>query len=211
MLDAAVLVPPGLRDLLLSVAHVGVFRPVWQEEIEDEVRRNGARLRVKRGVDGDVAAREVATTITQMNIAFPDARLDSHLWLPLVGTMTNDPKDRHVLAAAVGATATHVITFNMRDFPVPSRPAGVTVLRPEAFLLDCLEDDQERVLEPSSGWPLVTASRRIRSKSSPRSSKEADTWPASGHAWWRCSTRSRVPVPRECGRVKSERRPLLLT
>ena len=28
---------------------MGVFRPVWQEEIEREVRRNGVRLAVERG------------------------------------------------------------------------------------------------------------------------------------------------------------------
>ena len=37
VLDANVLVPAGLRDLMLSCADVGVFRPVWQAEIEDEV------------------------------------------------------------------------------------------------------------------------------------------------------------------------------
>ena len=37
VLDACVLVPAGLRDLLLSMADVGLFRPVWQEEIEDEL------------------------------------------------------------------------------------------------------------------------------------------------------------------------------
>jgi len=34
VLDANVLIPAGLRDLMLSCADVGVFRPVWQAEIE---------------------------------------------------------------------------------------------------------------------------------------------------------------------------------
>ncbi|WP_185447445.1 hypothetical protein [Kribbella qitaiheensis] len=38
-LDACVLIPAGLRDLLLSCANEAVFRPVWQDEILDEVRR----------------------------------------------------------------------------------------------------------------------------------------------------------------------------
>lgn len=37
---------------------------------------------------------------------------------PLVDSMSNDPKDRHVLAAAVRANAQVIATFNVRDFPV---------------------------------------------------------------------------------------------
>ena len=44
VLDANVLIPAGLRDLMLWCADVGVFRPVWQAEIENEVVRNSARL-----------------------------------------------------------------------------------------------------------------------------------------------------------------------
>ena len=40
--------------------------------------------------------------------------------LSLVGGMTNDPKDRHVLAAAVRANAEVVVTFNLADFPDPA-------------------------------------------------------------------------------------------
>ena len=69
-------VPAGLRDLLLSCADAEVFRPVWQSELEAEIVRNVARLRLKRGgVTAQDAARYAEQTLAAMNSAFPDARL----------------------------------------------------------------------------------------------------------------------------------------
>jgi hypothetical protein len=147
VLDANVLIPPGLRDLLLSSAHVGVFRPVWQAEIENEVRRNGARLIVrKHSLDEDAALVRMDYTLGEMNTAFPDARAAARLWTPLVPAMTCDDKDRHVLAVAVGTKATHLVTMNTRDFPVPSRPASLRVQRAERFLRDRLAETPDLVV-----------------------------------------------------------------
>jgi hypothetical protein len=44
VLDACVLIPPSLRDVLLSCAHESAFHPIWQDEILDEVLRNSVRL-----------------------------------------------------------------------------------------------------------------------------------------------------------------------
>lgn len=41
--------------------------------------------------------------------------------------MTNEPKDRHVLATAVGANAEVMVTFNLRDFSAADTPAAVPV------------------------------------------------------------------------------------
>jgi hypothetical protein len=140
-LDASVLVPPGLRDLLLSCAFCDCFRPVWQDEIENEVHRNGTRLRVQRGDTEGTATVAMDRVIAEMRNAFPAARLDPRSWLPLVPHMTNHRKNRHVLAAAIGSHATHVVTDNLRDFPVRSRPPGIDVVTPDAFLLDLLQHD----------------------------------------------------------------------
>lgn len=40
VLDACVLYPPSLRDLLMRVAVVGAYEPRWTEEIHDEWIRN---------------------------------------------------------------------------------------------------------------------------------------------------------------------------
>jgi len=71
--------------------------------------------------------------------------------------MTNHVKDRHVLAAAVGARASHVVTANIKDFPVRSRPAGIVVVRPDALLLSMLAGDRDNVLRA-----LASMARRHR-------------------------------------------------
>lgn len=54
--------------------------------------------------------------------------------------MTNHPKDRHVLAAAVRGGAEVLVTFNGKDFPVDSTSAyDVEVVHPDEFLLDQLD------------------------------------------------------------------------
>lgn len=150
VLDAAVLVPPGVRDALLSLADGGAFRPVWQSEIEAELRRNAIRLAraTARPAEQPTAGAEQAVdrTLALMNEAFPGARADSKLWLPLVPRMLNHPKDRHVLAAAVGVKATHHVTANTKDFPKRSLPAGLVITRPGAFAVELLSSDPATVL-----------------------------------------------------------------
>ena len=146
VLDACVLVPSGLRDLLLSCADVGLFRPVWQSEILDEMRRNGIRLLVtNNGLSQQDAEAALDHTLTQMRLAFPDAEADSNLWMPLVRLMTNDRKDRHVLAVGVGAGASCVVTSNLPDFPESSWPPGLVALSPDEFLLGLIGEHPRRV------------------------------------------------------------------
>lgn len=158
VLDANVLIPPGLRDMLLSCAFAGVFRPVWQAEIEDELYRNSIRVAVEKRGDEEKANRAAEHALEQMGRAFPDACADTTLWAPLVPQMTCDDKDRHVLAVAVGTKTTHLVTANTRDFPVRSRPPGVAVVTPDRFLRDQLARVPDLVLEAVDGM-----SRRLKS------------------------------------------------
>lgn len=136
--------------MLLSCASVGLFRPVWQSEIEEELRRNGIRLLEHRGIDQASAAAALDHTLTQMNSAFPDARLPSRRWRRHIETMSNHPKDRHVLAAAVGAGASHVVSENTRHFPVRARPPGLIVQKAQPFLRDLLDQQPELLLAAAS-------------------------------------------------------------
>ena len=69
--------------------------------------------------------------------------------------MTNDPKDRHVLAAAIVADVDYLVTYNLKDFPVRSyQDYELSVLHPDNFLLalcdDCGDEALINVLEQQS-------------------------------------------------------------
>jgi hypothetical protein len=66
--------------------------------------------------------------------AFPEANVRD--FESLVSILTNAPKDRHVLAAAIKGNASLLVTFNLRDFPAESLVAwGVNAVHPQDYLL----------------------------------------------------------------------------
>lgn len=74
----------------------------------------------------------------------------------LIGQMTCDPKDRHVLAAAVRGGADVLVTFNLTDFPGRSvAPHSIEIQHPDMFLVSLLDADPDAV--------LATLDREVRS------------------------------------------------
>jgi len=67
VLDACVLYPSILRDVLLRLGLTGLYQPKWTATIQDEWKRN---LRTNRP---DIAEDQLARTQTLMNKALPDA------------------------------------------------------------------------------------------------------------------------------------------
>ncbi len=130
VLDACVLVPYQLADLLLRIADAELFEPLWSDELLSEVERNIVKL----GVEPGKAARRIA----QMASAFPNATVAG--FEDLLSAMTNEPKDRHVAAAAVRGGAALIVTANTRDFP-PEAMAhyDIEVVHPDEFLQDQLD------------------------------------------------------------------------
>jgi len=91
-----------------------------------------------------------------MNAAFPEALVTGHE--TLIPTMTNDPKDRHVLAAAVHSGAEVIVTENLRHFPRSAMDIHRVVATPaDTFLCDLLDLDPERFVAM-----LVTLARERR-------------------------------------------------
>lgn len=128
--DTNVLYGALLNDLILELADRGLFRPLWSSDVLEELRRN---LIVKRESPTLVDKR-----ISAMIDYFPDAMVDGYD--DLIDAMTCDPKDRHVLAAALRGGAEVLVTFNVKDFPAASvEHFDIDIVHPDDFLLDQLD------------------------------------------------------------------------
>lgn len=112
VLDACVLIPIPLADTLLRMAEAPrLYLPRWSQFIMDEVTRN---LIGKWEMPREKAHRRE----DEIRRHFPEAWVEG--FEPLIGTMTNDPGDRHVLAAAVRSHSELIVTYNRRHFPAAS-------------------------------------------------------------------------------------------
>ncbi|MEM1351168.1 MAG: PIN domain-containing protein [Pseudomonadota bacterium] len=127
VIDACVLYPTVMREMLLGAAQTGAFEPFWTERILEE----WARAARKIGPKGEPQAR---AEIVMARASFPAATvsvpqgLAARLWLP-------DENDVHVLAAAVASSADAIMTLNAKDFPKGTlAEEGLTRLEPDGFL-----------------------------------------------------------------------------
>lgn len=138
LLNACVLLPYQLADLLLRLADAELYEPLWSDEILREVERN---LVGKFEISEERAARR----LVHMQLAFPNALVEDYEGL--VEGMTNDPKDRHVLAAAIRGGAALIVTANLKDFPSESLlPYDIQAVHPDDFLQDQLDLDRSTTL-----------------------------------------------------------------
>ena len=109
VLDACVLYPTVLREILTGVAARGLYEPLWSDRILREWVLATAKL-------GPVAPVQAEGEAALLRARFPRAMvrenpaIEARLLLP-------DANDRHVLAVAVAAGADCIVTFNARDFP----------------------------------------------------------------------------------------------
>ena len=150
ILDANVLIPNALCDFLLRLAEEDLYQPRWSPSILDEVRRHVP-----------VPPAAIERRIAFMNSAFEDAAITGYE--PLIDQMGNDPKDRHVLAAAVVGGADSIITCNLRDFPLAAcQPHGVVAEHPDAFLLDLWARERRTLLRVLGEQAASTGRRGTR-------------------------------------------------
>jgi hypothetical protein len=145
LLDTCVLWPSLQRDVLLSLAAEGMYRPAWSSVILAELEYEEAAKLTQRGVDPAVADRRATRLIQHMRRAFNDA--ESTGWEGLEGTYgLPDPDDEHVVAAAVVAGAGAIVTLNIKDFPATLLPFGLETLRPAEFAANTVSLDPHAAL-----------------------------------------------------------------
>lgn len=106
VLDANVLYPFTLRDTLLRAAAEDLFQVYWSAKILDEAIGNLVKNTTITGAQGTHLR-------AAMEKAFPEAMVTGYE--SLVAGLANDPKDRHVVAAALKAGAQVIVTLNRDD------------------------------------------------------------------------------------------------
>jgi predicted nucleic acid-binding protein len=139
VLDACVLANFSLCDTLLRLAEPPrIFEPKWSEEIIRETTRT---LEAKLGWPNSLTTH----LEKELRAHFNEAWISDYE--SLIPKMTNDEKDRHVLAAAVHSGAAIILTFNLRHFrPEHLAMWGVRALHPQSFLIEIFRQEQSLVL-----------------------------------------------------------------
>ncbi len=127
VLDACVLIPAALRDILIRAAVRDLYRPYWSETILQEVERNLVRAQLTTGA-------QAQRLVNVLRTRFPRAMTAGYEQL-IPSMTTRDEGDRHVAAAAVTTYAQIIVTFNLRDFPEEALALyGIEAQHPDAFL-----------------------------------------------------------------------------
>lgn len=105
LIDANVLACAMRRNIILSLAEAGLFRPRWSDRIMNETV--GAIAKITQGGADTVKQRSA------MERAFPEACVIGYASLE-AGLVLPDPDDLHVLAAAIATSAQVIVTDNLR-------------------------------------------------------------------------------------------------
>lgn len=112
----------------MHVAMTDLYRAKWTDAIHDEWTRNVLKDRP------DLTPEQLQRTRDLMNAHVRDCLVTGYETLIDAITLP-DPKDRHVLAAAIRAGADVIVTFNLKDFPENDlKPYGIEAQHPDDFL-----------------------------------------------------------------------------
>jgi predicted nucleic acid-binding protein len=141
VLDACVLYPAALRDVFLWLAAESVYRPRWTETI------HGEWMRAVLANRPDLAREQLARTRALMDQVDPESLVTGYEEL-VASVALPDRDDRHVLAAAIAAKASVIVTFNLADFPKDVlAPFRVRALHPDRFLVSLFGRERAAFLE----------------------------------------------------------------
>lgn len=140
LIDACVLYPTVMREMVLGAAKARAFEPLWSSRILGEWERAAIKL-------GPAGAAQASGEIALLRAHWPKAivsageGLQARLWLP-------DPDDIHVLAAAIAGHADGIMTLNNKDFPAGIlAEEGLSRVNPDAFLFEVAQNQPDLMAE----------------------------------------------------------------
>jgi predicted nucleic acid-binding protein len=141
VIDACVLYSAPLRGLLLNLATVKSIRPFWTDKIHDEWI---GHLLLNRP---DLSRENLEQTRRIMELHFPSGLVQGYE--PLISTLQlPDPKDQHVLAAAIHINAKYIVTSDQSGFPKTILESyDIEALSPDEFISRLIKDNSRRVLQ----------------------------------------------------------------
>lgn len=140
-LDACVLFPSVMREVLLGAAREGLYQPLFSARVLEEWARAAARFG-----EESFARTEIALLRANWKGAevLPNKGDLDRLVLP-------DEDDVHVLAAAIAGSADLLITLNAKDFPRHTLTAeGLSRQDPDSFLRALLDENPEAMKRVAS-------------------------------------------------------------
>jgi len=139
--DANVLIPHEIRDILMTSAATRLHSVYWSEDVFEEWLRNATEKKL-------APEKTILKFQANLNEMYPDALITRARYSALISSMTNDQKDRHVLAAAVVAEADVLVTHNVDDFPRESvERYKIEVQTPDQFVRHQAEFNPQRFME----------------------------------------------------------------
>lgn len=140
VLDACVLYPAPLRDLLMRMAVHGMIRARWTEKIHEEWMT--AVLREREDL-----TREKLQRTRELMDKHAEGSLVVGYEQHMDGLILPDIDDRHVLATAIECGAEAIVTWNLGDFPKSALKAhGIEVWTPDDLLMMLLSEDEDSVI-----------------------------------------------------------------
>lgn len=152
-LDASVLYPASLRNLLMRLTLNGLFKAQWSADVHEEWIRSLIRNRPDLSRDNLLRIRDAMDEHAEDALVTGYETLIDSLTLP-------DLNDRHVLAAAIVCHADVIVTCNLKDFPLETLAHyGIEAQHPDEFVrhlfdlapvlvVDAVRDQQEALTRP---------------------------------------------------------------
>jgi len=133
ILDACVLYPAPLRDLLMHLTLADLYKAKWTNAIHEEWITSALSIR------SDLTRDQLERTRSLMDLHAEDCLVDDYeSWIPRLALP--DPADRHVLAAAIVSSASFIVTFNLKDFPEKQLvDYGIKATHPDDFVSELVD------------------------------------------------------------------------